>query len=64
MRDDVRSISLSLSLWDVGMRGIGGRQRLIMENGEGREREGGRDSTGENRFRVHKWIGYGLQNVL
>lgn len=71
MRDDVRSISLTLSLWDVGMRGMGGRQRLIMENGEEREkegeereREGGRDSTGENRYRVHKWIGYGLQNVL
>lgn len=41
MRDDVRSTSLSLSLWDVGMRGMGGRQRLIMENGEEREREKG-----------------------
>lgn len=41
MRDDVRSTSLSLSLWDVGMRGMGRRQRLIMENGEETEREKG-----------------------
>lgn len=31
---------LSLSLWDVGMGGWGGRQRLIMENGEEREKGG------------------------